>query len=261
MSDKFIWYELLTSDLDAAIDFYSHVVGWTAADHENSASTGFRYAIFSASGRSIGGGMALTDDMRAAGARPGWLGYVGVADVDAKAAQIEQAGGTLHVPPTDIPNVGRFALATDPGGAALYVMTPQPADGTTPQAELAPTAPGLISWHELYASQGDEAAFGYYSGLFGWETFEVMDMGPMGYYRIFGADGVQLGGMMMKPDAMPGSAWGYYINVDGIDAAVERVNARGGQVLMGPHEVPGGSWIIQGMDPQGANFSLVSQTR
>ena len=82
----------------------------------------------------------------------------------------------------------------------------------------------------------------------------------MGKYRIFGADGVQMGGMMDKPENIPVSAWGFYINVDGIDAAVERVKANGGQVLMGPHEVPGGSWIIQAMDPQGANFALVSTT-
>ena len=86
-------------------------------------------------------------------------------------------------------------------------------------------------------------------------------MGPMGKYRIFGADGVQMGGMMDKPENIPVSAWGFYINVDGIDAAAERIKANGGQVLMGPHEVPGGSWIVQAMDPQGAAFALVSTTR
>lgn len=79
-------------------------------------------------------------------------------------------------------------------------------------------------------------------------------MGPMGNYRIFGADGVQMGGMMDKPENIV-SGWGFYINVDGIDAAAERIKANGGQVLMGPHEVPGGSWIVQAMDPQGAAFA------
>jgi hypothetical protein len=49
--------------------------------------------------------------------------------------------------------------------------------------------------------------------------------------------------------------------VDGIDAAVERINANGGKVLMGPHQVPGGSWIVQALDPQGAHFALVSPRR
>jgi predicted enzyme related to lactoylglutathione lyase len=118
-----------------------------------------------------------------------------------------------------------------------------------------------VSWHELYSSLGDKAAFDFYSGQFGWETMHEMDMGPMGTYRIFGADGVQMGGMMNKPDNIPASHWGFYVNVDAIDAAAERVKAEGGQVLMGPHEVPGGSWIVQCVDPQGVNFALVSLTR
>ena len=108
---------------------------------------------------------------------------------------------------------------------------------------------------------GQEAAFEFYSDQFGWETSELMDMGPMGKYRIFGADGVTLGGMMDKPPEAPASAWGFYVNVDGIGAAIDRIKANGGQVVMGPHEVPGGSWIVQALDPQGALFALVSTTR
>jgi hypothetical protein len=88
-----------------------------------------------------------------------------------------------------------------------------------------------------------------------------MDMGPMGKYRIFGAGGAPLGGMMDETEDAPLSAWAFYVNVDGIDAAVERIEANGGQVTMGPHEVPGGSWIVQALDPQGAAFALVSTTR
>ena len=159
--------------------------------------------------------------------------------------------------PDDIPDVGRFAMVADPGGAPFYVHDAAAARGRAAAGSTRQT-PGLVSWHELYSSLGDKAAFDFYSGQFGWETMHEMDMGPMGTYRIFGADGVQMGGMMNKPDNMPASAWGFYVNVDGIDAAVERVKANGGQVLMGPHEVPGGSWIVQAVDPQGANFALVS---
>jgi hypothetical protein len=70
-----------------------------------------------------------------------------------------------------------------------------------------------------------------------------------------------MGGMMDKPGDVPASAWGFYVNVDGIDAAVERIEGNGGQVLMGPHEVPGGLWIVQAVDPQGAAFALVSPVR
>jgi len=260
MADKFFWYELMTSDLKAALDFYTRVVGWGTEDHPNSALSGMRYAILKTEGQGVAGAMQLTDEMKAAGARPGWLGYIHVADVDARAKVIAEAGGTVHVPPTDIPNVGRFALVVDPGGAYFYIMAPDSAGGGEMRA-LDPQTPGRFSWNELYSSLGDKAAFDFYSTQFGWETMHEMSMGEVGTYRIFGADGVQMGGMMRKPDEMPMSAWGFYINVEAIDAATERVKAGGGQILSGPAEAPGGSWIVQCLDPQGAHFSLVAPTR
>jgi uncharacterized protein len=259
MTDKFIWYELMTTDRDAALDFYKAVVGWTSAVHPNSTPDGMRYDVLSAAGRAIGGVFQLTDEMRSGGARPGWVGYVDVADTDAKAKEAIAAGGSVLMGPDDIPNVGRFAMLADPGGAPFYLLTPSPQEGEP--VPLDPEAPGAVSWHELYSGVGEKAAFAFYSGLFGWQTMTEMPMGEMGLYRIFGDGDVQMGGMMDKPPNVPVSAWAFYINVDGIDAAVERVKAKGGQILMGPQEVPGGSWIIQGVDPQGANFAFVSQTR
>jgi predicted enzyme related to lactoylglutathione lyase len=258
MADKFFWYELMTSDPDAAIAFYTAVVGWSAAEQEGS-QLDFRYMVLNAGERGIGGVIQITDRMREGGARPGWIGYIRVGDTDAKAASIAAAGGKVLMDPADIPNIGRFAMVADPGGAPFYIMTPLPREDAPPPAD--PQTPGLVSWHELYSSLGDKAAFDFYAGQFGWETMDEMDMGPMGTYRIFGADGVQLGAMMNKPENKPTSAWGFYVNVDGVGAAAERVGANGGQVTMGPHEVPGGSWIVQCLDPEGANFALVSPTR
>jgi predicted enzyme related to lactoylglutathione lyase len=257
-SGKFFWYELMTSDLDAAIDYYTKVVGWTASDMPMPGDSGQRYVILNADGRGIGGIMQINDQMRAGGARPGWLGYIHVGDADARAKEVEAAGGKVLMAPADIPEVGRFALVADPGGAPFYIMMPYPREAMAP---LEPTTPGVVSWHELYSSLGDKAAFDFYAGLFGWETMHEMDMGPMGTYRIFGKDGVQMGGMMNKPDNIPVSAWGYYVSVDAIDAAADRVRDNGGQVLRGPHDVPGGSWIVQCLDPQGAHFALVSTKR
>ena len=64
-----------------------------------------------------------------------------------------------------------------------------------------------------------------------------------------------------KSPHVPVSVWNFYFLVDGIDAGAERIKAQGGQVVMGPHEVPGGQWIVQGMDPQGAFFALLSDTK
>jgi len=258
MADNFIWYELLTSDQDAATAFYTKVVGWTAADQQM-AELDFRYTILSVGERGVGGLMALTEEMKAGGAVPAWVGVIGVADTDAEAKRIAEDGGAVHMGPDDIPNVGRFALVADPGGTVYEIMTPLPRE-TEPEPVARMTL-GFVGWHELYAANGGEAAFAFYAGHYGWTETTSLDMGPMGKYRIFAADADQAGGIMTKPADMPVGAWAFYFVVEGLDAAVERVNAHGGKILMGPHEVPDGSWIVQAVDPQGAHFALVSATR
>jgi predicted enzyme related to lactoylglutathione lyase len=255
---RFFWYELMTGDQDEAIDFYTKVVGWTASD---AGQPDMRYTILSAAGHGIGGIMQITDEMRAGGARPGWLGYIHVADTDAEVKEIEAAGGRILMQPGDIPNVGRFALVADPGGTIFYLLAPRPREGDGPPPQPAPGLAGTVGWRELYAGDGQEAAFAFYSGRFGWETIAEMDMGPMGKYRIFGKDGEQLGGMMDKPANVPVPTWTFYVNIEGIDAAAERVKANGGSLVMGPMEVPGGSWVLQATDPQGAHFALISLKR
>jgi hypothetical protein len=259
MTDSFFWYELMTTDTDAAIDFYTNVVGWTVADHPNSGVPGgMRYAVLSAGESGIGGILQLDESMKNAGATPMWVGYIHVEDADDAARRIKEAGGSIHVPPMDIPNVGRFAMAADPAGAPFYVMTPLPMEGPPPAA---PDTPGHVSWRELYSSAGEKAAFDFYSGLFGWQTMMEMPMGEMGTYRIFGDGTTQYGGMMDKPDQMPVSRWNFYVTVESVERAAEQVKARGGQVLMGPMQVPDNSWVIQAVDPQGAAVSLRSVER
>lgn len=260
-TNRFIWYELMTTDLEAGLDFYRSVVGWTTSPHPGNEVGGRPYMILEASGQGVGGAMQLTDEMCAGGARAGWVGYIGVDDTDATAQAIEAAGGRILMAPDDIPGVGRFAMVTDPGGAPFYLLTPRPPEDAGEPTALAPMTPGRTDWHELYTSIGQAAAFDFYSAQFGWETIEEMDMGPMGKYRIFGRDGEQLGGMMDKPDNVPASAWAFYFAVDALDAAMERAKAKGATLYMGPMEVPGGSWVCQGFDPQGASFSLVAPTR
>ena len=257
MADRFFWYELMTPDAAASRDFCGHVIGWSFSGMPGG---DMPYTIISAGDRPVGGMLTLTEDMKAGGARPAWLGYMQVADVDAKVKSVEVAGGMVRLPARDIPGVGRIAMLSDPGGAPFYVMDPRPPEGGE-LAPIAPTTPGAFSWHELYAGQGQKAAFDFYSGLFGWESMHEMDMGPMGVYRLFGADGVQLGGMMDKPANIPDGFWGFYTTVDGIDATIERLKEKGGQVLNGPHQVPGGSFIVQAMDPQGAPFALTAATQ
>lgn len=257
---NFVWHELMTTDPEAAGEFYRAVAGWTTAEMGATAG-GAPYTVFSIPGASMGtaGMMKLTAEMQAGGARPTWMGYIDVADVDGRADALIKAGGKVHMPPTDIRGVGRFAVVADPHGAVFYIFKPTPPEGGVPEMPK-PGTPGTIGWNELYAGNVDEA-FAFYSGLFGWEKSTGVDMGAMGVYQLFALNGRDLGGMMRKMDEMPVPFWNYYITVEAIDAAIERVKQAGGSIINGPHPVPGGAWIVQGMDPQGAMFSLTAGSR
>ena len=248
---QFIWYELMTKDIDAAAKFYGAVIGWTVGGGDPVA-TGIDYRHWDIGGETIGGLMEIPQEAAAHGMRPIWLGYVSVPDVDKAILEIKAAGGEIHMPPMDIPGTGRFAMVSDPQGAAFYVMTPI---GTGPSTSYAMGRTGHGGWNELHSSDG-AAAIEFYKSQFGWEQSAALDMGPMGAYRLFNTGGEAVGGMMTS-NGYGRPLWLYYFMVEEINAAKARVEAAGGAILNGPHEVPGGAWIIQGRDPQGAAFALV----
>ncbi len=115
----FIWYELMTTDRRAAEAFYGPLTGWTFGGDES-------YRQIEASEGHVGGILQLTDEMSAGGARPAWLGYIAVDDVDKMAASIAADGGGIAMPAREIEGAGRVAMVTDPQGAHFYVMTPRP---------------------------------------------------------------------------------------------------------------------------------------
>ncbi len=246
----FVWYELATTDTDAAAAFYGQVIGWTVQPMPE-----LSYAVFTTGETRSAGLMTLPDRLRDLGVPPHWLGYVAVDDVDAYAERFRAEGGEVRHPPTDIPGIGRFAVVADPQGAVLALFK----GASDMQPELPMMEPGRVGWHELYTSDWPKA-FDFYERLFGWSRAEAIDMGPMGTYQLFSYEGASRGGMMNAPGGMP-PHWGFYFVVRGIDQAIERVRAAGGEILHGPQEVPGGAWIIQARDPQGAHFALVSATR
>lgn len=248
----FVWHELRTTDAKDAVEFYTHVVGWQAKSSGDPG--GVPYTLLSVGDLSTAGLMQLTPQMLQGGMKPGWVGFIGVDDVDAYAKRVEQAGGKLHFAPQDIPTVGRFASVEDPQGAAFLLFK-----GSLEYAPPRPPAgtPGTVGWNELSAND-EQSAWPFYSDLFGWTVDSTMDMGPNGTYRIFNNGGAPLGAMMTR-DAKnsPVPFWLFYFNVQNIDAAATRIKEKNGQVLMGPHQVPGDLWIILGLDPQGAMFAVV----
>ncbi|MGP0009974.1 MAG: VOC family protein, partial [Methylocella sp.] len=217
---RFVWYELMTTDIESAKAFYANVVGWGTRD---AAMPGLAYSLFTVGDTPVAGLMNLPEDMRRTGATPHWIGYVGVDDVDAAVDRIKQLGGAVHVPPTDVPNISRFSVVVDPQMATLtLVQGLKP--GQAQSAELG--KPGCVSWHELLAADW-EKAFAFYGELFGWQKADA-DIGPMGTYQLFSVEGQTIGGMFTKPPMVPVPFWLYYFSVGDIDAAAERVKAGGG---------------------------------
>lgn len=249
---KFVWYDVMTTDVDAAEAFYSKVVGWQTRD---SGMDGPRYTLLMDGERPVGGIMAIPEDAAAAGAPPAWMGYIGVADIDAKAAELQAAGGKLHRPLQDIAGIGRFGVVSDPHGAAFIIFQPLPMPDPAPEA--APfMAPRSIGWRELHAGDLEEV-WPFYETLFGWTKDEAVDMGPFIYQTFRTGDDHATGGMMTKMVSAPHPFWGYYISVEDIDAAVERAKANGATMLADVMQVPGGMWIAPARDPQGAHFNLI----
>lgn len=256
MSDNnFFWYELMTKDATASELFYSEVVGWEPM--KAPAPNDF-YTLFNVNGWGVAGMMQMTPEM-CEQAQPGWLGYIKVDDVDAFHVKIKDAGGSQLREPMDIPNVGRIGFCADPTGAVFCIMAPT--GDRPPGGPPAKGTQGTPGWDELHAGDGAKA-WEFYSKLFGWTKTGSMDMGPQGEYLIFTENGeTPSGGMMTKMADSPHPFWNFYFNVDDINEATQRIKDNGGTVVMGPHEVPGNTWIVQGMDPQGTFFALVAMPK
>jgi len=108
------WNELATRDWQKAAEFYTQLFGWTA---QTQPMAGTEYTVFSNGDRMAAGMIQMTPEW--GDIPPHWMVYLTVTDCDASAEKVTALGGKVLVPPTDIPDMGRFAVAQDPQGAAF----------------------------------------------------------------------------------------------------------------------------------------------
>lgn len=246
----FVWYELSTTDPEAAAAFYTELVGWTtAAGSLQDAPNMPAYTEFQLGGESIGGIMETPAGVREAGIPPHWMGYITTDDLDATVEKVPSLGGQIHMPPHEIPTVGRFAVLADPQGGVFTAF-----ESKTPVSQH-PMKTGGFGWHELMTTDLD-AALEFYSALFGWTCTQQME-GDDFRYVLFGfGEEDTIGGIGELPEGAPRPVWQYYINIDDLEASIDLLKSLGGKVVFGPMEVPGGGLIAQCADPQGAMFAL-----
>ena len=246
---KFVWHQLMSRDVPGAKDFYSRLVGWKTLPWPLDPA----YTVCHADAGPVAGIMEIPSDLPSE-VPSHWLQYIGTRDVDSTAQAAVRAGGSIVKAPSDMQGAGRYAVLKDPQGAVFAIIDPENAK---PEAAGAPPL-GAFSWHEL-ATSDNEAAFAFYSGLFGWDAIQRMDMGPLGVYLIFGENGVQRGGIYIKPAENPGPpSWLPYVHVPNADEGYAVALSKGAKGTVPPMDVPNGGRIANVIDPAGASFAVHS---
>ncbi len=248
-----LWYELMTTDMKGAEAFYRDVIGWQTKPFEGAGQPYTTFNRGSDASSSVGGVMTKPADVKAP---PFWAMYIGVPKIEEAVSQIKKHGGKTHTDVITVPDVGRMQLMQDPQGAVFYIIEPS----STEQRPEKDAEIGQASWHELMTTDW-QAAMKFYEDVFHWQPSEKMDMGEMGTYQMFNRPHGMIGGIMNKPANMSNVPpnWQIYFRVPDVHAAAERVKANGGKILNGPMEVPGGDWVVNAMDPQGAAFGMHSK--
>jgi predicted enzyme related to lactoylglutathione lyase len=246
MHGQFVWYELTTPDAEAAKKFYPRFTGWGTQPFDKD------YDMWTTGGVPFAGVFRLTQQMSRQGVPPNWMAYVEADDVDATVAKARSLGANVMAGPDQVPNVGRYAVLTDPQGAAFGVYKSVRESGSWDGTPVI----GRMSWHELL-TKDHNAAFDFYSSLFGWEKTGEMDMGDGNMYLLFGKGDKSYGGMFTRFGDMANMHpfWLMYINVKDVGTAVDIATKAGARVHRPQMDIPGGSIAILG-DPQGAGFAV-----
>jgi uncharacterized protein len=241
------WVDLMTPDIEAAEKFYGALFGWEIPELPNSAEMG-GYRRAKKGGKDVAGVYPQMEE----GQVPAWATYVSVTDAAATAATITENGGTAIVEPMDI-GMGHMAVFADPAGAVFGLWQPVTFNG----AELV-NEPGGFGWNEL-GTRDTAGAKEFYTAVFGWGTQEEGSE-RAGTYTVWTVGEAMVGGMIdinalgLPPEVPP--HWLVYFTVEDGDTAVERVQAGGGDVRMGPIDIPVGRFAVVA-DPFGAVFAII----
>jgi len=241
----FSWPELATTDQQAAVAFYRGLFGWELNDQP--LGPGETYSMFQMRGKPVGAAYNMRPEERQTGAPPHWNAYVTVVSADDAVKKAESLGAKVFAPPFDVMDAGRMAVLQDPTGAVFEVWQANRSIGAQILNE-----PGALCWTELTTSD-TKAAEAFYTALFGW----VPKHSPE--YTEFSVAGTPSIGMMAKPPQMPAhipSYWMPYFQVANCDSSTAKAKELGGNVMVGPQDIPSTGRFTIVSDPQGAVFAL-----
>lgn len=246
----FCWFELATTDQNAAKEFYTALFGWTVNDFPIGPSG--TYSMFQVQGRDAAAGYTLRPDQQ--GVPPHWMPYIAVTSADETTRRAGEAGGKTIAPPFNVYDFGRMAVLADPTGAMFSIWQPKMHSGTGITG-----VDGTVCWADLSTpdvAKGKQ----FYSALFGWEIDGGKD--PSGYLHIKNGEEF-IGGIppahMRNPQAPP--HWLIYFLVSDCDSSAQKAKKLGATLLFGPESMPDVGRFAIVKDPQGAVFALFQPER
>lgn len=241
------WIDLYSSDPDKSRAFYGQLFGWTSSD----AGPEFgNYITFEKDGQAVGG--ALRND-GSAGMPDVWSVYLSVDDARKTVELATANGGSVHIPPMDVADLGTMAMIADAGHAGIGIWQPGTFSGFSILGEA-----GTPVWFELLTREYD-AAVAFYRDVFNWDTHTVGGSGEFRYTTL-GEGESQLAGIMDAADVLPEGVpahWSVYLGTADTDASLARIVELGGSIVRGAEDTPYGR-LASAADPTGAMFKLAS---
>jgi predicted enzyme related to lactoylglutathione lyase len=241
------WVDVSAKDVKATAAFYSGLFGWEFQDAGPDAGG---YGMFTLGGKTVAG----IGPLQAEGQPPAWTTYVSTDSADAAVGRIQEAGGAVFMPPMDVMDAGRMAIAADPTGAVFGLWQPNLMKG----ADLV-NDPGAFCWNEL-STRDTSAAIGFYEKVFGWKG-DTSAFGDTTYTE-FKLNDRSVAGMMPMGDNFPAEVpanWLVYFTVTDCDAAVAAAQQAGGGVATPPMDIHIGRFAVL-TDPNGAVFAVIAMS-
>jgi uncharacterized protein len=253
----FCWFELATTDQNAAKQFYQSLFGWESTDSPIGPDDA--YTMFTLNGRDVGAAYTMRPEQRGQGVPPNWGLYVAVDDADAAAARASTLGGTVISPPFDVGEHGRMSVLQDPTGAVFSVWQPKQHTGTGVSG-----VPHSVSWADLNTRDQPRAA-AFYSALFGWQMTNGKEMKPAtpgSYYHIVNGPDF-IGGVPPPQHGNPHAPphWMIYVEVADCPASTAKAKQLGARAFVESMAIGNEGWFSVLQDPQGAVFALHQSAR